>query len=109
MYGGVRVLLPDVGFCVAMERSDVPVSPEQGDLFGTIPAPAYRPDPGRVRRRIDRILAELRAEESAGSWEFGRASFFRMVFPKLTCWLPEDEAARLDSQFEAEMARLEAA
>ena len=92
-----------------MERSDTSVIREQGDLFGAIPGPAYRPDPERVRRRIDRILAELRAEMSAGSWEYGRASFFRMVFPKLTCWLPEDEAARLDSEFEAEMARLEAA
>ena len=92
-----------------MERSGTLDSREQGDLFGAAPAPTYRPDPDRVRRRIDSILAELRAEVSAGTWEYGRASFFRMVFPKLTCWLPEDEASRLESEFEAEMARLEAA
>ena len=91
-----------------MERSDTQDSHEQGDLFGATPTPAYRPDLERVRRRIDRVLAELRAEVSAGSWEYGRASFFRMVFPKLTFWLPEDEAGRLAAEFEAEMARLEA-
>ena len=88
---------------------DMPSVLEQGDLFGAEPTPTYRPEPERVRRRIDRILAELRAEESVRDWPYGRVSFFRMVFPKLTCWLPEDEAARLASEFEAEMARLEAA
>ena len=81
---------------------------EQGDLFGATPAPAYRPEPDRVYRRIDHILAELRAEVSASSWEHGRASFLRMVFPKLTYWLPKDEATRLESAFEAEMERLQA-
>ncbi len=75
-------------------------------MFGAAPAEAYRPDPERVRSRIDGILAELRGEISARHWEYGRASFFRMAFPNLTCWLPADEAARLESEFEAEMARL---
>ncbi len=75
-------------------------------MFGAAPAEAYRPDPERVRSRIDGILAELRGEISARHWEYGRASFFRMAFPNLTCWLPDDEAARLESEFEAEMARL---
>ena len=97
------------GFGATMNRNDRSGSHEQGDLFGAPPTPPYRPDPERVRRRIDRILAELRTEVSARSWEYGRASFLRMVFPKLTCWLPEDEAARLAAEFEAEMARLEAA
>ncbi len=78
----------------------------QGDLFGAGPAEACRPDPERVRRRIDGILAELRGEISARHWEFGRASFLRMAFPRLTCWLPDDEAARLESEFAREMARL---
>ena len=92
-----------------MDRSDMSESYEQGDLFGEAPAPAYRPDPDRVRRRIDSILAELRGEESIRDWPYGQSSFFRMVFPKLTCWLPADEAAQFETEFEAEMARLEAA
>ena len=92
-----------------MDRYDIPDRDEQGDLFGEAAAPAYRPDPERVRRRIYSILAELRGEQSVRDWPYGQASFFRMVFPKLTCWLPDDEAARFAAEFEAEMARLEAA
>ena len=92
-----------------MNRSDTSDRLEQGDLFAGAPVSTYRPEPERVRRRIHRILAELRAEESARDWPHGRGSFFRMVFPKLTCWLPEDEAARLDSEFEAELTRLDGA
>lgn len=92
----------------SVSRGDTASLLVQGDLFGAGPAPSYRPEPERVRRRIDRILAELRAEDSTRDWPYGRVSFFRMVFPKLTCWLPEDEAACLESEFEAELARLEA-
>ena len=81
----------------------------QGDLFGESPTPSYRPDPEQVRRRINSILAELRGEDSVRDWPYGQASFFRMVMPNLTCWLPKDEAAQFTSQFDAEMARLEAA
>lgn len=93
-----------------MDLSGTSENQGQGDLFGSPAAkPAYRPKPESVYRRIDSILAELRAEESTRDWPWGQASFFRMVFPNLTCWLPEDEAARFTSEFEAEMARLEAA
>ena len=102
-------MLPNVGSWVATRRQDSLDERGQGDLFGISPAEAYRPDPEQVRRRIDGILKELREEISARHWEYGRSSFFRMVFPKLTCWLPEDEAARLESEFEREMARLQAA
>ena len=78
----------------------------QGEPFDADSAEARRPDPERVRRRIDGILAELRGEISARHWEFGRASFLRMAFPGLTRWLPGDEAARLEAEFEREMARL---
>ena len=94
---------------VATRRHDTLKEHGQGDLFGAAPAEAYRPDPERVRRRIESILAELRGEISARHWEYGRASFVRMAFPNLTCWLPEDEAARLEAEFETEMARLRAA
>jgi hypothetical protein len=32
-----------------------------------------------------------------------------MMFPQMTFWLPEDEGAQLRLEFEAELARLEAA
>jgi hypothetical protein len=38
-----------------------------------------------------------------------RVSLYRTIFPQLTLWLPEDEAAQLRFEFETEMARLETA
>jgi hypothetical protein len=80
----------------------------QGDLFGAEPEPAYRPDPGKVRSRLHKILAEARAARTL-PWEPTTVSLYRTIFPQMTNWLPEDEAAQLRFQFEEELARLEAA
>ena len=40
----------------------------QPDLFGADPVPAYRPDPDKVRRRLEKILAEARAAQKF-PWE----------------------------------------
>jgi hypothetical protein len=80
----------------------------QPDLFGAEPAPAYRPDPDKVRRRLHRILAEARAAREL-PWESTTVSLYRTIFPQMTNWLPEEEGAQLRFAFEAELARLEAA
>jgi hypothetical protein len=78
------------------------------DLFGADVAPAYRPDPDKVRARLHRILAEARAAQTL-PWESTRVSLYRTIFPQLTLWLPEEEAAQLRFEFEEEMTRLLAA
>ncbi len=80
----------------------------QPDLFGAEPAPVYRPDPDKVRSRLHKILAEARAAQKL-PWEPTTVSLYRTIFPQMTNWLPEDEAAQLRFQFEEELARLEAA
>lgn len=80
----------------------------QGDLFGAEPAPAYRPDPDKVRARLHKILAEARAARTL-PWEPTRVSLYRTIFPQMSLWLPEDEGAQLRFEFESELARLEAA
>ncbi len=80
----------------------------QPDLFGAEPAPAYRPDPDKVRRRLEKILAEARAAQKL-PWEPTTVSLYRTIFPQMTNWLPEDEGAQLRFEFETELARLEAA
>jgi hypothetical protein len=80
----------------------------QPDLFGAEPAPAYRPDPDKVRRRLGKILAEARAAQKL-PWEPTTVSLYRTIFPQMTNWLPEDEGAQLRFEFETELARLEAA
>jgi hypothetical protein len=81
----------------------------QGDLFGTEAAwPAYRPDPDKVRSRLNKILSEARAARMM-PWEPTTVSLYRTIFPQMTNWLPEDEGSQLRLQFEEELTRLEAA
>ncbi len=82
--------------------------PDQPDLFGAEPASSYRPDPDKVRRRLEKILAEARAAQKL-PWEPTTVSLYRTIFPRMTNWLPEEEGAQLRFEFETELARLEAA
>jgi len=87
-------------------QPDFFVTESQSDLFGAEAAPAYRPNPDKVRARLHKILAEARAAQMS-PWEPARVSLYRTIFPQMTLWLPEDEAAQLRFEFETEMARLE--
>ena len=39
-------------------------------------------------------------------WEPSQLSLYRLIFPQMTLWLPEDEALQYRLAFEAEMERL---
>lgn len=80
----------------------------QADLFGAPDVPAYRPNPDKVRSRLYKILAEMRAAQKL-PWEPTTVSLYRTIFPQMTNWLPEEEAAQLRFDFDTEMKRLEAA
>lgn len=92
-------------------------SPRQGDLFGNDqpddlfddrPTPVYRADPDQVRADLHKILAEARAAQTM-PWEARRLTLYQTIFPQMTNWLPEEEAAQLCFEFETELARLKAA
>ncbi len=107
MHGVIRV----IGWGEFMARAGEPDLFEgetQPDLFGAEPAPAYRPDPDKVRARLHKILAEARAAQTL-PWEPTRVSLYRTIVPQMTLWLPEAEAVQLRFEFETELARLEAA
>ncbi|HEY4775526.1 MAG TPA: hypothetical protein VIH40_11970, partial [Xanthobacteraceae bacterium] len=72
------------------------------------PTPVYRADPDEVRAELYKILAEARAAKKL-PWEPAKVSLYRTIFPQMTNWLPEEEAAQLRFEFDAEMARLKAA
>jgi hypothetical protein len=81
----------------------------QGDLFGAAAAqPVWTPDPDKVRRRLERILAEARASETM-PWDWSKRSLFKKIFPDMANLLPEDEARQYVFQFEQEWERLMAA
>jgi hypothetical protein len=80
----------------------------QPDLFGGVAAPVYRPDLGKVRARLQKILAEARAAQ-AMPWQPTQLSLYQTIFPQMTGFLPKDEGAQLRFSFEEEMNRLQAA
>lgn len=85
-----------------------PFDKRRADLFGTAPAPCYRPDPEKVRARLRRIVGEAQVAKIM-PWEPTTISLYRLVVPQLTGWLPEDEGAEWRQAFEKELARLEVA
>jgi hypothetical protein len=78
-------------------------SDDQPDMFG--PAPAWKPNPDKVRARLHRLLAEARA---ARSLEPSTLSLYRTIFPQMSLFLPEEEGAQLRLAFDAELERLSA-
>jgi hypothetical protein len=94
-------------FMARGSQPDLFVTESQSDLFGAEAAP-YRPNAGKVRARMHKILAEARAAQTS-PWEPARVSLYCTIFPQMALWLPEDEAAQLRFEFEMEMARLETA
>jgi len=82
----------------------------QADLFAGISnaePPPYRPDPDKVRARLERIIGQAREAQSV-PWEPTRLSLYRTIVPDMARFLPDEEAARWCAAFDAEMARLEA-
>jgi hypothetical protein len=82
---------------------------EQTDLFDEDAAPIYyRADPDKVRRELHRMLAEVRTAQTM-PWDDRDLLLYRTIFPQMTNWLPDEEAAQLRFEFETELARLKAA
>ncbi len=80
---------------------------EEPELPG-FDASAYRPDPEKVRAELVAVLAKARAAERL-PWDARRTLYWRTVFPQMTNWLPDEEAAQLRFAFDVEMRRLDAA
>ena len=80
----------------------------QGDLFGPAAERVWRPDPDKVRRRLERSLAEARAAKTM-PWDWSQQSLYKKIFPDMARLLPDDEAAQYVFQFELEWERLKAA
>jgi hypothetical protein len=67
---------------------------ERSDLSGEdSPTPEYRADPDSVRAELHQILAEARAAQKL-PWEPRTVLFYRTIFPQMTNWLPDAEAAQ---------------
>ncbi len=80
----------------------------QPELPGVAARVDYRPDPAKVRAELLAVLAQARAAASFPLDSRGTL-YWRTVFPQMANWLPDEEAAQLRLEFEAEVRRLEAA
>lgn len=89
-------------------------APAQGSLFGDgdnqmrPPKKSDEPDPVVIRQRLHGLLATARSAETM-PWNDHDAGVWRIVFPNMANWLPEEEANQLRFEFAREMERLSAA
>lgn len=92
-----------------MSRSTQPdLFGTQGDMFGPPPKQSYAPSPEKVRAEVNKVLDKARIAKEM-PWTAKEVAFWKTVFPQMTRWLPEAEAAQLRNAFKEEMHRLEAA
>ena len=80
----------------------------QADLFGPPPPKSYAPSLATVRAEVNKVLEKARIAREM-PWTAKEVAFWKTVFPQMTNWLPEEEAAQLRSAFMEEICRLEAA
>lgn len=80
----------------------------QLELFGGGPVADAAPHPEQMRTWLHSVLTQARSAR-AMPWPPAKAELYRLMFPQLTFWLPEDEGAQLRFEFDTELARLNAA
>jgi hypothetical protein len=93
-----------------MAHDDPPPASRGGqlELFGGEAVLDNPASPEKMRELLHELLAEVRAADTM-PWPQDRVRFYRLLFPQLSFWLPEEESVRLRQEFKAELARLEAA
>ena len=80
----------------------------QPDLFGAPPRPSYTPSLERVRTEVNKVLDTARNAKVL-PWKPKELAYWKTVFPQMTKWLPQDEAAQMRFAFMEELRRLKAA
>ena len=96
------------GESVAHDGPQETVRGNQLELFGGEPGSNNGPNPDQMREFLHSLLAEARTANIM-PWPPVTARLYRGLFPQLSFWLPEEESAQLRFEFEAELARLQAA
>jgi hypothetical protein len=92
-----------------MRQPDLFNPDPQGNLFDEQRAPVvYRADAEKVRRQLLEVLAQVEKATSL-PWSQEKLRYHQTVFPQMSQWLPEEEAAQLRFAFDAEIKRLLAA
>jgi hypothetical protein len=82
----------------------------QNEMFEHSTRPSHRPTvPSAefVRAKMLDLIDQLKQAESL-PWNERNTTINEIIFPQMSKWLPEDEAAEFVGQFSRELARLRA-
>jgi hypothetical protein len=68
---------------------------------------AYEPNLDEIREDLHAILDEARRVTAEAPWDERTYRYNKVVFPQMSRWLPEEEAAQLCFEFSREIERIE--
>lgn len=68
---------------------------------------SYEPDLDEVREDLAEILDSARRVTADALWDERTYRYNKVVFPQMSRWLPEEEAAQLCFAFAREIERIE--
>lgn len=68
---------------------------------------AYEPDLDEIREDLHAILDEARRVTADAPWDERTYRYNKIVFPQMSRWLPDEEAAQLCFEFSREIERIE--
>lgn len=78
------------------------------DLGETPPTGSFQPNLDEIREDLRSILAAARSVSAESPWDERTYRYNKVVFPQMSRWLPDDEAAQLCFEFSREIERIEA-
>ena len=68
---------------------------------------AYEPNLDEIREDLREILDDARRVTADALWDERTYRYNKVVFPQMSRWLPEEEAAQLCFEFAREIERIE--
>jgi hypothetical protein len=68
---------------------------------------AYEPNLDEIREDLQAILASARHVSADAPWDERTYRYNKVVFPQMSRWLPDDEAAQFCFEFAQEIERIE--
>ena len=68
---------------------------------------AYEPNLDEIREDLHAILEDARQVTAEAPWNERTYRYNKVVFPQMSRWLPEEEAAQFCFEFAREMERIE--
>jgi hypothetical protein len=68
---------------------------------------AYEPNLDEIREDLHAILEDARGVTAEAPWDDRTYRYNKVVFPQMSRWLPEEEAAQLCFEFSREIERIE--